>query len=108
MENNLTHRLSQEITTALYATLESTLKPDPVGDELTQRLVEHTGQAFATKLQAQQTLNQIQYLVDALLEEVKINYVKRLSQEDVEDILEQTRALRENAQNRHPSVKVVK
>jgi hypothetical protein len=108
VENNLTHRLSREITTALYATLQSTLEPDPVGDELTQRLVEHTGKAFATELQAKQTLNQIQYLVDALLEEVKINYVKRLSQEDVEDILEQTRALRENAQSRRPSVKVVK
>ncbi|MEY2857052.1 MAG: hypothetical protein RLZZ74_1364, partial [Cyanobacteriota bacterium] len=30
-----------------------------------------------------------------LLEEIKINYVERLSQEDIEDILEQTRSLRQ-------------
>jgi hypothetical protein len=108
LENNLTHRLSKEVTEALYTAMQSTLKPDPVGDELTQRLVEHTGAAFSTQLQANKTLEQIQYLVDALLEEVKINYVKRLSQEDVEDILEQTRALRENARTDRSSVKVIK
>jgi hypothetical protein len=33
-----------------------------------------------------------------LLEEIKINYVERLSEEDLEEVLEQTRAIRQIAQ----------
>jgi len=39
-------------------------------------------------------MNKIEILLVDLLEEIKINYVERLSQEDIEDILEQTRSLR--------------
>ncbi len=96
-ESNLTSRLSKEMTATFYGILNGTLKPDPVGNELTERLVENTSKAFTTEIQAKETLNEIQYLLNAMLEEVKINYIKRLSQEDVEDILEQTRVLHHQA-----------
>ncbi|WP_172957487.1 hypothetical protein [Aphanothece sacrum] len=42
-------------------------------------------------------MEQIESLLTDFLEEIKLNYVQSLSQEDVEDILEQTRALRQSA-----------
>ncbi|NES80901.1 MAG: hypothetical protein F6K10_05565 [Moorea sp. SIO2B7] len=41
-------------------------------------------------------------MLTALLEEIKINYVERLSQEDVEEILEQIRALHQAAKTTTP------
>ncbi|GBF78647.1 flavoprotein [Aphanothece sacrum FPU1] len=43
------------------------------------------------------SMEQIESLLTDFLEEIKLNYVQSLSQEDVEDILEQTRALRQSA-----------
>lgn len=48
-----------------------------------------------SEIQAQESIKRIESLLVALLEEIKINYVKRLSAEDVEEILEQTRVLRQ-------------
>jgi hypothetical protein len=50
---------------------------------------------LGSELQAKHTLQKIQSLLTDLLEEVKVNYVERLSEEDLEDVLEQTRAIRQ-------------
>jgi hypothetical protein len=39
-------------------------------------------------------VSEVQDLLSDFLEEVKINYVQRLSQEDIQQIIEQTRQLR--------------
>ncbi|URD50037.1 hypothetical protein [Chroococcidiopsis sp. CCNUC1] len=45
-------------------------------------------------MQEKHTLERIQSLISDFLEEVKLNYVRRLAQEDVEQIMEQTRLLK--------------
>ena len=57
-------------------------------------MIENIGKTFSSELKAQRSMNKIELLIVDLLEEIKINYVERLSQEDIEDILEQTRRLR--------------
>ncbi|MBE9124793.1 MULTISPECIES: hypothetical protein [unclassified Coleofasciculus] len=96
--NQLTERLVKEITQALYDGLHKAFEEDPAGDQLLQQLIKHLGEAYGTQIQAAKTLTEIQSLLTDLLEEVKINYVERLSEEDLEEILEQTRALRQIAQ----------
>ena len=59
-----------------------------------ESLISNVGKTVSSELQAQQSMNKIELLLIDLLEEIKINYVERLSQEDIEDILEQTRSLR--------------
>jgi transcriptional regulator NrdR family protein len=98
IRNQLTERLVQQITQALYDGLESAIADDPVGDQILQRLIRHLGEAYGSQMQTQKTLDEIQYLLNAFLEEVKVNYVERLSQEDLEDILDQTRAIRQKRQ----------
>ncbi|WP_333320115.1 hypothetical protein [Microcoleus sp. D3_18a_C4] len=66
---------------------------DPIGMKLSSQLVQHFGQALGTELQQQQTWQEIQLLLCDFLEEFKINYIQRLSEEDFEKILEQAKEL---------------
>lgn len=66
---------------------------DPVGIKLSSQLVQHFGQALGAELQQQQTWQEIQILLCDFLEEFKINYIQRLSEEDFEKILEQAKEL---------------
>ncbi|WP_019486931.1 MULTISPECIES: hypothetical protein [Kamptonema] len=66
---------------------------DPVGTQLSNQLVQHFGKALGSELQQQQTLQEIQLLLSDFLEEVKINYVKQLSEEDFQKILAETKQL---------------
>jgi uncharacterized protein YwbE len=94
----LTDKLVTEISQALYEALKGGIE-DPVGAKLTAQLVQHLGEAIASEAKNQHTLERLQTLLVDMLEEIKINYVERLSQEDVEAVLEQTRQLRQLA---HP------
>lgn len=98
LQHELTGRLVKEISQALYEGINSAMEPDPVGDELFRGLIEHLSEALGSEIQAKQTLQKIQSLLTDLLEEVKINYVERLSEEDLEEVLEQTRAIRQIGQ----------
>lgn len=69
-----------------YETIKTVME-DPVGTQLSNQLVQHFGQVLGAELQQQQTLQEIQLLLSDLVEEVKINYVKRLSEEDFAAIL---------------------
>ena len=60
----------------------------------------HFSEAIATEVQKKQTLQKVQSLITDLLEEVKINYVEKLSQEDLDAIIEQTRAIRHITHNK--------
>ncbi|MEG4392178.1 hypothetical protein [Microcoleus sp. BROC3] len=66
---------------------------DPIGTKLSSQLVQHFGQALGAELQQQQTWQEIQLLLCDFLEEFKINYIQRLSEEDFEKILEQAKEL---------------
>lgn len=98
LQHELTGRLVKEISQAVYDGLNSAMEPDPVGDQLFRRLIEHLSEALGSEIQAKQTLQKIQSLLTDLLEEIKVNYVERLSEEDLEEVLEQTRAIRQIAQ----------
>lgn len=98
LKQQLSGRLIKEITQSIYEVLQSLTEEDAVGDQLFQNLVNHLGEALGTEIQAEKRLEEIQYLLTALLEEVKVNYVERLSEEDLEEILDQTRAIRQVSQ----------
>ncbi|MBE9043034.1 hypothetical protein IQ255_01195 [Pleurocapsales cyanobacterium LEGE 10410] len=94
---NLTHQLVSQSYSAFSTTLQAALAEDEQFDRLLESLVSNISKTVSTELQAQQSMNKIEILLIDLLEEIKINYVQRLSQEDIEDILEQTRSLRKIA-----------
>ncbi|MBD2627535.1 hypothetical protein [Trichormus variabilis] len=89
----LSEQLATQITTNLYIALVSAIK-DPVAAKLSSQLLEKFTTVFSSELQEKHVLREIQSLLNDFLEEVKINYVQRLSQEDIDQIIEQTRQMR--------------
>jgi molybdenum cofactor biosynthesis enzyme MoaA len=71
---------------------------DAVAAKLSSQLVEKFTTALGSELQKKQVLAEIQTLLHDFLEEVKINYVQRLSQEDIDQIIEQTKQMRSQVQ----------
>ncbi|MDJ0682833.1 MAG: hypothetical protein QNJ18_23600, partial [Xenococcaceae cyanobacterium MO_167.B52] len=94
-------RLTQQLVTQSYEVLSNTLQAilaeDQQFEKLLNSLFANISQSFTTEIKAQKSLTQIEALLVDFLEEVKINYVQRLSSEDVEQILEQTRNIKNKA-----------
>ncbi|MEM8830553.1 MAG: hypothetical protein AAGE96_14520, partial [Cyanobacteria bacterium P01_G01_bin.19] len=94
---NLTNQLVSQTYSAFSSTLQVILTEDEQFNRLLESLASNVGKSLSSELQAQQSINKIELLLIDLLEEIKINYVERLSQEDIEDILDQTRSIRKIA-----------
>jgi hypothetical protein len=71
------------------------LSEDTVFDELANKLIANISRSLDSELQARQNIGKIEVLLVDLLEEIKLNYIQKLSQEDIEEILEQARSLRQ-------------
>lgn len=93
-QNQLTEQLVKQVYQVFYSALKSVLEEDPQFDKLVERLVENFSKTMGSEIKTQQSLDNLESLLVDLLEEIKINYIKQLSQEDVEAILEQTRSLK--------------
>ncbi|MBW4623608.1 MAG: hypothetical protein KME17_30145 [Cyanosarcina radialis HA8281-LM2] len=87
-------RLVNEVSQSAYKAIIDTLE-DPVGIELSGQLVQHFSETLVHELQREQTLETIQSLLSAFIEEIKINYIKRFPEQDFQAVLEQTRQIRQ-------------
>jgi hypothetical protein len=101
MQTQLSEQLASQITTNLYSAIVSATE-DPVAAKLSSQLVQSFSEVLGTEMQKKQVLSELQNLLVDFLEELKLNYVQRLSQEDMWKVLEQTQQLR-----KQPSVQPV-
>ena len=83
--NQIAQQIVAEVSKTAYGALTTALE-DPVGAELTQKLLQNFVKTLRSEIQQDQTIEEIQSLTTDLLEEVKINYVKRLATEDLEEL----------------------
>lgn len=101
-ERTFSH-LSEQLVKQSYQTfsdaLHAILEEDRQFNELLENLLTKSIQSLASEVTAQQSIAKIERLLVELLEEIKINYVQRLSAEDIEEILEQKRSLRQVTQS---------
>jgi hypothetical protein len=95
--SQMTERLADDLTKTLCNALQSSLE-DEVGSQLFEKIVQNFTGTFRSEVQKEKTINEIQELLYVFIEEVKINYVKRSTQEDFERILEETEQLYRQAQ----------
>jgi hypothetical protein len=95
LQNILIEQTIDRIYQVFADTIEVVLSEDPTFEELMNKLVTNLTQSLDSELQARQNIGKIEVLLGDLLEEIKLNYIQKLSQEDVEEILEQTRLLRQ-------------
>ncbi len=99
LQSNLVDRLISQTYQTFADTLNGFLAADPEFDRLLGNLVNNFNQTWGEQIQTKESLKKIEILAIDLLEEIKVNYVENLSQEDIEQILEQTRKLHENGRN---------
>ena len=89
---NVPDQIAQQVVSLfsqnLYQALNGTLD-DQEGGALVQQLIDKIGDTVRSEIQQDRTLEDLQTWTVALLEEVKINYVKQLSVEDVEQLMEE-------------------
>ena len=87
--DNISAQISHQVVAELSKTLTRTLQTasaDPKTATLTGRLVDRLGETLRYELQNAETAAEIRQLLSDLLEELKINYVERIAEEDVEQI----------------------
>ncbi|HIK44646.1 MAG TPA: hypothetical protein IGR64_07120 [Leptolyngbyaceae cyanobacterium M65_K2018_010] len=89
---NLPDQIAQGVVAQLSANAYGALKgsfENPQGGELTQALMKKFTDSFKRQLQENEDLGELETLVVSFLEEVKLNYVKRLAAEDVDRLIEE-------------------
>jgi hypothetical protein len=94
-ESRLTEQFVSLLYQVIYDAIIGAIEEDPEAEKLIEELGTNLTQVLTDEMQGKQTLQRMQTLLIDLLEEVKVNYVERLSEEDVEELLEQTRRLRQ-------------
>ncbi|TVQ53083.1 MAG: hypothetical protein EA366_13425 [Spirulina sp. DLM2.Bin59] len=97
MQENITKQVIHNLYDVVYRQLQHFLEVDPEFDALIEQLAKTFTQSMRNEIQAQQSIDRMEYLLIALIDEIKVNYVQRLSEEDVEELMDQTRMLRQVA-----------
>lgn len=86
--SQITQQIVAQLSQSLYAALQNSVensRENPHMQALTTKFVD----TLRTEIQRDHTLEEVETMLIALLEEVKLNYVKRLSTEDYEMLQEQ-------------------
>jgi len=94
LSKNVSSRLSQQIYQVFLDTINNLIKEDPIFDQYLEKIIMRFGNTLTDRPNAKYDINKIEQLLVAFLEEVKVNYIQNLSQQDIEALLDETRALR--------------
>jgi hypothetical protein len=88
LPDQMAQQVVQQVSQNLYQVLTGALQ-DEQGSALTQQLLDKVGDTVRAEIQQDQMVDELEQWTVALLEEVKINYVKQLSVEDVDRLIEE-------------------
>ncbi|WP_414578829.1 hypothetical protein [Anabaena sp. CCY 9402-a] len=86
LPHQLTENLARDLSHSAYKNLIKAMS-DPVAAELTSRLMTNFRDALELELQKKHNIQELQFLLIDMLEEIKINYVKGITSSGVEKIL---------------------
>ena len=87
LPDQIAQQVVSQTSQTLYQAMTGALE-DKKGTELTQNLIAKIGEVLRTEVQQNKTVDELEQWTVALLEEIKINYVKQLSVEDVDRLRE--------------------
>ncbi|AFZ55031.1 hypothetical protein [Cyanobacterium aponinum] len=94
VSQNLSQRLANRIYQVFLETINNFIKEDPIFDQYLEKIIAKFGNTLTDRPNAKYDINKIEQLLVALLEEIKVNYIQNLSDQDIEALLDETRALR--------------
>nr|RNJ65736.1 MAG: hypothetical protein EDM05_29775 [Leptolyngbya sp. IPPAS B-1204] len=87
-----TERITKNLSEGAYQSLVQVWE-DPEVAEMTVNLAQNFRDALAAELKKKHNVQEIEDLLIDLLEEIKINYVQRLTDVDIEQIVDETERL---------------
>lgn len=102
VSEQITQQISAEVSKNLYSSLKQALADDK-GSDLMGKLVESFGTHLRDELQQGDTLQELQLLINDFLEELKVNYVERLAEDDLDTRRANTYRLYSTTQKARPT-----
>lgn len=94
LPKNISNKISPQIYQITLDTIHNILKEDPVFELYLKKIIEKLTKTISSEITAKESIDKVEYLFNSFLEEFKVNYIQKLSQEDVEKLLEETRFLK--------------
>jgi hypothetical protein len=88
LPDQIAQRVVAQLSANAYGAVKGSLD-NQAGGELTQALIKKFTDTFKLQVQENENLEELETLVVDFLEEVKLNYVKRLAAEDVDRLIEE-------------------
>jgi hypothetical protein len=88
----ITERLVADVTQLLYKSVQA-IVADPKVTKLALELVNNLNNTMFSEIQQQETLQELQALLVDLIEEVKINYIQRTPEENIDSVLDEARQI---------------
>ncbi len=88
LPDQIAQRVVAQLSANAYGVVKGAVE-NPEGAKLTQELIQKFTDTFKIQVQENEDVKELEALVVNFLEEVKLNYVKRLAAEDVDRIIEE-------------------
>lgn len=95
MQTQLLRQLVNNLYQQMILALQGLLKEDPQAEQLLAEIGDQFNHSLNQELQAAHNLEKIEQFLVEFLEEFKLNYIQKLSETDIERILEETRTLKQ-------------
>lgn len=90
---NISHKLATQSYQIFLNTINNMLKEDPIFEKYLEQIIDKSSRIMSLRPNTRYDINKIEELLVILLEEVKVNYIQELSQEDIEALMDETRAI---------------
>jgi hypothetical protein len=90
---NISHKLATQSYQIFLNTINNMLKEDPIFEKYLEQIIDKSSRIMSLRPHTRYDINKIEELLVILLEEVKVNYIQQLSHEDIEALMDETRAI---------------
>ncbi|MBL1209216.1 hypothetical protein [Geminocystis sp. GBBB08] len=90
---NISNKLATQSYQIFLNTINNMLKEDPIFQQHIEKIIEKSSKIMNLRPNTRYEINKIEELLVIFLEEVKVNYIQQLSHEDIETLMDETRAI---------------
>ena len=97
IQQQVTEQIVLQISQSLFHGMKNMPPMDPTTVKLSEDLVNNLREILVQEMRRSKSVDKIKLLLVDLLQEIKINYVKKLSQQEWEVILAETKAIQKSA-----------
>lgn len=96
MQQQVTEQIVLQISQTLFSSIKNLPPLDTKTIKLSEDLMQNLSDILAKEMRQNKSMDKVKLLLIDLLQEIKINYVKKLSQQEWEEILAQTNTIQQS------------